>query len=406
MQRYQPDSDTRQSMDYLHVANSLANRAAELLQTTVAVTDDRDMIVAGSDARAIGLPSRLAGDALLSECVRIPFHLDAHIGEVIVAKPCNGEELTPRLAQVVVDLVVSQTVVVQRLLNHHALKNKFIHALLHGLVSDEATILREAKVLDLDLVPPRAVILIDAADYILGPAGPDGDRPVAVHTIEPQINLLIGSIVSFFKLPTDTICAHLGDGEVAVLKASNTPNLASWADHEVGHDSGTSSWADLGALKRASEALLARLRVDTGMPLTIGIGRHHPGLCGLARSYQDARVALSLGRYFHGPSRVHRLDRLGVSAFVGINDESTKVELAYHLLGPLDHEPDLLATLETFFAENCTPSSTARRLSIHRNTLSYRLDKVASLTGLDPRCFDDALQIRFALLLRSLHTSG
>jgi len=392
----------RVGVDYQHVANTLANRAAELLQTMVAVTDDRDLIVAGSDVSAIGLPSHLAGDAFLAGCVRIPLHLDAHLGEVIVAKPRNGEDLTPRLAQVVVDLVVSQTVVVQRLLNHHALKNKFIHDVLHGLVIDEATILREAKVLDLDLVPPRAVILIDAADYILGPAC---DRALAGHPIERRISLLIGSIVSFFTLPTDTICAHLGDGDVAVLKASNTPNLASWADRGVGHDSGTSSWADLGALKRASEALLARLRADTGMPLTIGIGRHHPGLCGLARSYQDARVALSLGRNFHGSGRVHRLDQLGVSAFVGINDENTKVELAYHLLGPLDHEPDLLATLEMFFAENHSPSSTARRLSIHRNTLSYRLDKVASLTGLDPRCFDDALQVRLALILRSLHAN-
>ncbi|MCY7322639.1 MAG: helix-turn-helix domain-containing protein, partial [Phormidesmis sp. CAN_BIN36] len=39
---------------------------------------------------------------------------------------------------------------------------------------------------------------------------------------------------------------------------------------------------------------------------------------------------------------------------------------------------------------------------IHRNTLSYRLDKITSLTGLNPRQFDDAVQIRLALLLRSL----
>jgi carbohydrate diacid regulator len=389
-------------MDYQHVAETLASRTAELLQTTVAVTDERDIIVAGSDARAVGLPARLAGDFLQAEYVRVPLRLNANGGEVIVARPPEGESLSPRLARVIVDLVVSQTVVVNRLPNGNAIKNKFIHDVLHGLVADEATILREAKVLGLDLVPPRAVILIDAADYILGPAA-DRERGAGGRRVERQAHLLVGSIVSFFKLPNDTICAHLGDGEVAVLKASNTRNLAAWADSDEGRDGGTSSWANLDALKRASEALLARLRADTGAAISVGIGRHHPGLRGLARSYGDARAALSLGRCLRGPNGVHCLDRLGVAAFVGLNDEHTKAELAQHLLSPLDHEPELLETLEAFFAENCGPSPTASRLAIHRNTLGYRLDKIASLTGLDPRRFDEALQIRLALVLRALH---
>jgi carbohydrate diacid regulator len=93
---------------------------------------------------------------------------------------------------------------------------------------------------------------------------------------------------------------------------------------------------------------------------------------------------------------------LGIAAFIGVADEQTKIELATYLLSPLNHEPELLTTLDTFFSENCYPSSTASRLSIHRNTLSYRLDKITSLTGLEPRRFDDAVQIRLALLMRRL----
>ena len=187
-----------------------------------------------------------------------------------------------------------------------------------------------------------------------------------------------------------------------MLKASNTRNLASWATGEPDREGISASWTNLGALRRASAALLARLRADTGGTISIGIGRHHPGLPGLARSYQDARAALSLGRRLGGPNEVYGLDRLGVAAFVGLGDECTKVELAQHLLSPLDHEPELLGTLDAFFAENCCPSTTARRLTIHRNTLGYRLVKIASLTGLDPRRFDEALQIRLALVLRAL----
>lgn len=390
-------------MDYQHVAADIAARTAELLQAEVAVTDEQGLVIAASDAHAIGLSAQRIPIFLGPACLHTPLYLDARQGEVIVARPQNGEEVSPRLARALVDLVISQTVVINRLPDRHMLKDTFIHNVLHDLVADEAAILRETKLLGMDLVPPRAIILIDAADFIMGVAGAGG-RAHAGQRAERQARLLIGSIVSFFKLPNDTICAYLGDGEVAVLKASNTRNLAGWADPRMERDGGISSWADLGALKRASEALLERLRADTGTPISIGIGRHHPGLRGLAHSYQDARVALSLGRYFQGPNQVYRLDRLGVAAFVGISDEHTKIELALHLLGPLDHEPELLATLETFFAENCAPSATASRLGVHRNTLGYRFDKITSLTGLDPRRFDDALQIRLALLLRAIHS--
>jgi carbohydrate diacid regulator len=99
---------------------------------------------------------------------------------------------------------------------------------------------------------------------------------------------------------------------------------------------------------------------------------------------------------------VHCLDELGIAAFVGLADERTKVDLARHLRSPLDHEAELLETLTAFFAADCSPSVTASRLDLHRNTLGYRLAKIASLTGLDPRHFDAAVQIRLALVLREL----
>jgi carbohydrate diacid regulator len=258
--------------------------------------------------------------------------------------------------------------------------------------------LREAQILGMNLTHPRVVILIDAADYILGDAEPTEAR------IRRRAQLVIGSVVDFFELPNDTICAYIGNGEVAVLKASNKRSLSRWVDSGNEPELSNPSWAHLAALKRAGEALLTRLCSDTRAAINVGIGRYHPGLQGLARSHQDARAALSLGRRFRGRNQVHCLDGLGIAGFVGISDEHTKVELATHLLSPLDHEPELLGTLDSFFAHDCSPSETAADLSIHRNTLSYRLDKIASLTGLDPRRFDDAVQIRLALVMRSLQS--
>jgi carbohydrate diacid regulator len=326
-------------------------------------------------------------------------------------------------------MIVNQATIEARLPNQREIKNKFIHDLLRGASGDEESLAREGQILGMDLSRPRAVILIDAASYIL--ATKDRDRTLGSEEHAWRCaQRVITTVVGFFSLRDDTICAYIGDGEVAVLKASGAKDLSAWADHPPASDAAGgaapglapliafpepgaraeapdiasgASWADLGALKRASAALLERLRRETGAPFSIGVGRYHPSICALAASYQDAHAALELGRRLRGPNQAHCLDGLGVAAFVGVADQGAKHDLATHLLSPLDHEVELIETLTAFFAEDCSPSATANRLTIHRNTLSYRLDKISALTGLDPRHFDDAVQIHLALTLRALH---
>ncbi|MFC7565193.1 helix-turn-helix domain-containing protein [Actinomadura namibiensis] len=52
-------------------------------------------------------------------------------------------------------------------------------------------------------------------------------------------------------------------------------------------------------------------------------------------------------------------------------------------LDPLDARPDLLTTVEAFVRHGHNRSRASAELSIHRNTLDYRLARIAKLTGLD-----------------------
>lgn len=280
-------------------------------------------------------------------------------------------------------------------------KNQLIFDLLHGAGRNGDEVLAEARRLRMDLSQPRAVLLVDASDYALGGAN-SGLRISQLGDVQVRSREIISAIVSFFKLPHEAICADLGEGLIAVLKASNSRNLDDWVDGPQPDAPISPSWANLSALKRAANDLLDMLVQSTNESISIGIGRYHPGIVGLAASFADARAALVLGQRLDGRNRVHCLDELGVVALVGLEDERTKVSLARHLLSPLDGEPELIETLDAFFAENCSPATTARRLSIHRNTLTYRFAKIASLTGLDPRRFDDAVQIRLARVLQGL----
>lgn len=385
------------------VAIAIAERLAQLLTAQVSVLDEHGAIVAMSKPNGVKVPLHPIDADVEVNSLRMPIHFNGQMGEVLIAASVHSEVISLRPAQMLVELMLNQAMTVAQP-DQHELKNKFIHDLLRGSNVSEINLLREGQILGMDLTRPRAVILIDAADYILS--------TIALRELEPSAQILrraqlvISSVVSFFHLPNDTICAYIGDGEIAVLKASSTQDLAAWTTRDDEPKHVDSSWANLIALKRAGAALLDRLRGDTRTTINIGIGRYHATLKGLASSYQDARAALSLGRRFSGQNQVHCLDALGIAAFVGLSHERTKIDLAKYLLSPLDREPELLETLDVFFFENCCLSTTASGLSIHRNTLSYRLEKITSLTGLDPRRFDDAMQIRLALFLRSLQGDG
>ncbi|HEX6799868.1 MAG TPA: helix-turn-helix domain-containing protein [Ktedonobacterales bacterium] len=388
----------RQAEDFEQVARTIVELAAERMGVAVTVTDARGRVVASGAVHVETAPNGSVSPEIV-ECLHVPFRVGSLEGHVALAEPL-GEGISPHWARVLIETLADQAITRMQLPNRQEFKNKFIHDLLRGYMHDQENVLRTGQLLGMDLNLPRAVILINASDYILG--ADECQSETGEARIPRRAQVVIKGVVNFFHLPNDTICADIGDGEIVVLKASSTHDLEAWTDTEEEHVS--SSWTNLTALKRAASALLAKLRHETGgSSISIGIGRYHPEIVGLAHSYQDARAALSLGQLFHGPNQVHCLDGLGIASFVGVSDERTKIDLAMHLLSPLDHEPDLLQTLDVFFECNCSSTCTADRLFIHRNTLSYRLDKIASLTGLDPRNFDLAVQIRLSLVLRALY---
>ncbi len=395
-----------QAMDDAHIeliARLVAERASSLLLRRVWVRSERGTILAGGDR--VGATASTAVSVLVDPRIahRVPVRIGGRACEVVIEQAESGETISERLVNDLVAWIIGQTDFGNGRPDEHRLTRHFILSLLAGSIGQHMDVLREGQIIGIDLTVPRAVILIDASQFLL-PSNPGDDWEAAEDQRERRVAAVIESVMQFFHLPSDTICAYIGHGEIAVLKASSTPDLAAWAEERLGEGIAVaSSWADLAALKRAASALLHRLRSDTRSDITIAIGRYHPGVPGLARSYQDAQAALRLGLCLSGANQVHCLDRLGIAAFVGIADGLTKFDLAQQLLSPLDEDPELLETLGIFFEEDCHHAPTASRLAIHRNTLGYRLDKIKALSGLDPHRFDDAVQLRLALLLLSLH---
>jgi hypothetical protein len=65
---------------------------------------------------------------------------------------------------------------------------------------------------------------------------------------------------------------------------------------------------------------------------------------------------------------------------------------------------DLVATLESYLANDCNMNATAKAIHAHRHTVAYRLDRVKELTGLDPSATEDREQL--GLGLKAMRVSG
>jgi sugar diacid utilization regulator len=125
-------------------------------------------------------------------------------------------------------------------------------------------------------------------------------------------------------------------------------------------------------------------RITRGSEWRVGIGREHAGPRGVLRSYQEARDALDLARRLGWPGPVVRSRELLVYRVL-LRDEPAIADLVRTVLGPLvtmrgGPEP-WLRTLEDYFASGGNTAATARRLHLSVRAVSYRLARLADVTG-------------------------
>lgn len=138
--------------------------------------------------------------------------------------------------------------------------------------------------------------------------------------------------------------------------------------------------------------------------VTLGRSRVHADAETLHQAMQEARLAATAPSA--RPGVVNDVTDLGVAGLLaGIRDDASTAAFVEQVLGPvLAHEREestpLVASLRAYLAHGCRPGPAAEELQVHRHTLGYRLDRIAELTGRDPR--DGAHLLGYSLAL-ALH---
>ncbi len=248
------------------------------------------------------------------------------------------------------------------------LRGEFLEGLLRGRLSDADQVRRRAAQLGYQIDPPQVIVTCGGAG-----AGESPDLSRLQRFMGYQLRR-----------------AGFRPGLIEVTEEA----LVIFCPCETGDG--------LDSLKGA--LALALDRWDGGQcGLVVAIGRPYTVLEDLPRAYRESKQSLVMARrlglhpgpVYFGDLGLYRL-LLSVSSH---DDLQAFYDRTLGILAEYDaaHDAQLVHTLEALFAHHGNLSQTARILHIHRNTLLYRLKRVADITGLNLDDADVRLSLQLAL---------
>ena len=248
------------------------------------------------------------------------------------------------------------------------LRREFIDDLLRG-DADVGRLVERAEPFGLDMARPHQVALA-------APAG-------RLDETEATIGALERAVVRW-----------AGDRDVLVATKNGSIVAVTPADTDVpGPRTGP---------RTLGELLLTEVeRLSRSGPWRVTVGRPYPGSYGIARSYEEAREGLTMAVRLGLDGPLLAAEQLLIYRVL-LRDQPAIADLVQSVLGRLVEarggaEP-LLATLDAYFATGGVTTETARRIHLSVRAVTYRLERIKTLTGYDPTDPAQRFTVHTALL--------
>jgi sugar diacid utilization regulator len=248
-------------------------------------------------------------------------------------------------------------------------RRDFVEDLLSGQGS-VGDLIAHGERLGLRLAGPHQVVLA-------GPTAPGGSMRLA--------GMEIDAVVTHAAAPSPSLVATRAGHLVAI----------------VGSAVGDEADRVAKALERASAAASRRGALEQPAVLRIAVGRSYHGPRGVVRSYEEAAGALDVAQRLNLPNPVVAAADLLVYQVL-LRDRAAITDLVRAVLVPLERArggpAPLLATLAAYFARGGVAVAAARDLHLSVRAVTYRLARIAQLTGHDPAQPADALTLQVAVI--------
>lgn len=143
---------------------------------------------------------------------------------------------------------------------------------------------------------------------------------------------------------------------------------------------------------------------NKGIYTNVAIGFSASDLQGLSHSLASARNSLRLAKQF-GVKEIIRAEKFTGESLLDSLPTGVRDDYVSRTLKGMDSRNDYEEIKETFLAWCESPfasGNVAERLSMHRNSLQYRLKKIRLLTGKDPWSFKDAFELWAAFVISDI----
>ena len=201
---------------------------------------------------------------------------------------------------------------------------------------------------------------------------------VALQPEGDAVPKLLETIRELAPMEKDDLLAEDGAGRVLLIKGGEDPAEAA----------------------EFAMALLDTVEGETGIRLKAGVSAGHAGPAEWPAGYREAVEAIRTGERFARSGRVQVYGDQALERLLSELPAESRKRFRKQLAAGKDIlTPETRETAERFFEADLNLSVAARQMFIHRNTLTYRLDRIQKETGLDLRKFNDAVIFRVLMSL-------
>jgi len=328
-----------------------------------------------------------------------------HNNKIIGVVGITGEpdEVSPfgEVIKMTVEMMLQQEFLLKEIQLEKQAQENFIYDLISGRIGNDPDLfLTRGQIVGYDILIPRVALVMDIYQFEKTAKQSlqtfKGQKEGEIH-LQRLKNDVLKTIQRMFVDTPQEITSYTGGDRFVVLKTINPKD----SDEILRRK-----------LFRMGKRIKNTISQQMKFKVTIGIGEYHKDIRGISKSFKEATQALDVGTKLEGAGDIYHVDNLGVGKLLAeIKGESQQEFMEKTIYSTKNNKgkkinETLLETLKAFFDNNLSISKTAQTIYVHRNTLLYRLKRVKKITGLDPKKFDDAVQLRIALKMMTYQGSN
>ena len=135
------------------------------------------------------------------------------------------------------------------------------------------------------------------------------------------------------------------------------------------------------SLMEVAETIVAMMNTEAMLNVKVSFGTVVQELKDVSKSYKEAKMALDVGKIFYAEKDTIAYNTLGIGRLIyqlPVNLCKIFIDEIFGENVPYNLDEETLNTINKFFENNLNVSETSRQLFVHRNTLVYRIERIAA----------------------------